>query len=134
MIQAGITDLAVHYRDLVPRLDPVRRTFLLAGQSPLSPCQLPLPGLLEPRVSDELAVRGDYQAIQAQIYAYLVPTDGHRNKLALDDERCVVAAIRITEHGDTRRLRWERSGPADPNLTYLRHIEPPTAQREPVAS
>ncbi len=70
---------------------------------------------------------------QAHIDTHLVPIGGQWRGCTFYDERGVVPAVGFTDHRDRRWRAEQRPGPADLDLAHLRHIQPPPAEREPVA-
>src|SRR5437763_17976 len=71
--------------------------------------------------------------VQPEINADLAIAGGQRRGLALDNERGVVAIVRLADHRDRRRDRRQIPGPLNLEFPDLRYIQPLPVQREPVA-
>jgi hypothetical protein len=135
---ASWTDFAaVGDRDAMPAFLPVARALLLAGQCPLGSGQPPLGGAKMPWVGDLLggAVAGGDRGEpgEAKVDPGGPVHHGQWCGVAIDDERGVVAAVRLADDGDAGRHRRQVAGPAHPHLADLGQVQPAAVEGEAVA-
>ena len=133
VIGPRLTDLAVLHRHRYPGLRPVRGSFLCAAQGPLRPGELASTAAQVPRAGDQFTVRRRGQHVEPEVHANVAFARRQRHRGGLHHERGVVPAVRLADHGDTGRDRWQRPGPADRQVPHLRHVQPVPVQGEPVA-